>query len=383
MRLSRALIVKSLHLYAHLVKFMHPKPPKPRPENKKVPITWRGIFYGLLWVLASIALLWQLPITPANVEQVYSRTVFPALAFVLIRITDIVPFSLAGTGLVLLFLSAIFALIRAKTWLRKSRVLLIFGRTALVAVAIYGAFILLWGANYRRLSIEAQLQLEPQKVTATDITNTANTLLKILNQTQDAPREYSPALASLRQAIQKQLEQITGIVPTLPTQVKAAPAGFLFAFGAMGVVSPFTLEAHAESALPEPFFLATAAHELVHTAGFAGEADTDVLAALAGLQADNAYARYSVALWYFARVFNDLPKAEQQLFRARLPETVKADFVQYRQAQERHSIALVREVANFFYGGYLKSQGIEAGTADYSRTGRLLAAAYAKGLMGF
>jgi signal transduction histidine kinase len=374
-------MVSSVHLYAQIVKFMHLKALKPRPENKKVPLIGRRIFYGLLWALAGIALLWQLPIAPASTEQVYSRIVFPVLAFVLIHITDFVPFSVAGVGLVLLFLGAIFALTRVKSWLTKSRALAVLGRTILVAVAVYGAFILLWGANYRRLSVEDLLQLEPQKVTGSDISNTANKLLAVLTQTQDAPRDYNPAFASLRQAIMRQLEQVTGVAPTLPTRVKATPAGFLFAFGATGVVSPLTLEAHADSALPEPFFLATAAHELVHTAGFAGEADTDVLAALAGLQADNAYARYSVALWYFARVFNDLPTAEQQTFRAKLPEKVKTDFMQYRKAQERHAMPLVREVANFFYGGYLKSQGVESGSADYSRTGRLLASAYAKGLL--
>jgi hypothetical protein len=360
---------------------MQPRALKPYSEHKKVPLRWHRGFYGLLWVLAGIGLLWQLPITPASTEQVYSRLVFPALAFVLIRITDLAPFSLAGIGLVLLFLGAVFALTRVKTVLKKTRVLPLLGRIALVSVAIYGAFILLWGANYRRLSVEELLQLEPQKITVSDLENTAQKLLEVLNQTQNAPRDYNMAFSSLRQAIQTRLEKVTGIRPSLPTQVKATPAGFLFAFGATGVVSPFTLEAHADSALPEPFFLATAVHELVHTAGFAGEADTDLLAALSGLQATDPYARYSVGLWYFARVFNDLPPAQQQQWRDKLPKTVQQDYAQFRQVRELHSVPLVREIANFFYGGYLKSQGVEAGVADYSRTGRLLAAAHRKGIM--
>jgi hypothetical protein len=331
-----------------------------------------------LWALAGLALLWQLPIPASLSEQVYSRTVFPALAFAVVGFTDLFPFSLAGVGLVVLPLGAVFALTRAIQ--KKTRVLPLFVHTALITLAIYNLFMLLWGANYRRLPIETLLNLEPQKVSATDLENTAQHLLEILNSTQNAPRDHKAAFASIRQAIQSRLETTTGIIPTLPTQVKATPAGFLFAFGASGVVSPLTLEAHADSALPKPFFLAVAAHELVHTAGFAGEADTDVLAALSGLSATDAYARYSVALWYFARVFNDLPKTSQQRFRALLPNIAQADYAQLRLARERHSLPLVSEVAQFFYGGYLKSQGVQEGTADYSRIGRLLAAAHKIGL---
>jgi hypothetical protein len=338
----------------------------------------KSVVYVLLGTLVGIALLWQLPISSTLTEDIYSRTLFPALAFVLVRLTDLPPFSVAGVGLVVLPLFAIFALTRAIQ--KKLRIWALLRQTVLITLIFYNLFMLLWGANYRRLDIETLLNLEPKKISATDLENTAQHLLEVLNSTQNAPREYPTALASVRQAIQTKLETITGIAPTLPTQIKATPAGFLFAFGASGVVSPLTLEAHADSALPEPFFLAVAAHELVHTAGFSGEADTDVLAALSGLSATDAYARYSVALWYFARVFNDLPKTSQQRFRALLPNIAQADYAQLRLARERHSLPLVSEVAQFFYGGYLKSQGVQEGTADYSRIGRLLAAAHKIGL---
>jgi hypothetical protein len=332
----------------------------------------------MFWVLAGFALLWQLPIPESLTEQVYSRTVFPVLAFWLVHLTDLLPISLAGFGLIVLPLVAIVALARAIQ--KKSQVRLILGQAALITLALYNAFMLLWGANYRRLDIEELLNLTPQKVNATELENTAQHLLDVLNRTQNAPREYPAALDSIRHAIKSRLKTVTGVMPTLPSRVKATPAGWLFAFGSSGVVSPLTLEAHVDGALPEPFFLAVATHELVHTAGFAGEADTDVLAALSGLHATNAYARYSVALWYFARLFNDLPKASQQRFRALLPKTAQADYALLRQARERHNLPLVAEIAQFFYGGYLKSQGVQEGTADYSRIGRLLAAAHQVGL---
>lgn len=258
---------------------------------------------------------------------------------------------------------------------KKPRVLPLLGRIALGALAVYGAFLLLWGANYRRLEIETLLKLEPEKVQVSNLELVAKKLLDTIKTTQNEPRDFSAALESIRQAIRQQIKTVTGVTPTLPSRVKVTTAGLLFVLNTSGVVSPFTLEAHADGALPEPFLLAVAAHELVHTTGFAGEADTDLLAALAGLKADNAYARYSTALWYFARVLGDLPPERQKALGQQLPQAARVDYRAMRLARERHSLPWVGSIAQFFYGGYLKSQGVSEGVADYSRIGRLLAAA--------
>ena len=77
------------------------------------------------------------------------------------------------------------------------------------------------------------------------------------------------------------------------------PPGTLLTFGYAGIASPFTLEANLDGGLTSVSKVAVAAHELTHTAGFAREADTDFLSALAGLRADDPYARYAVALSFF------------------------------------------------------------------------------------
>ncbi|MFN3267258.1 MAG: DUF3810 family protein [Deinococcales bacterium] len=330
----------------------------------------------VVWCLAGIALLWQLPIPPDTIEHSYSRNIFPVVAFVVIHLTDWLPFSLMGTVLIALFVGVIVLFTRVKSfWQKKPPLIPILGHIVLGALAIYGAFLLLWGANYRRLGTETLLKLEPNKVQAANLENIAKKLLKTIQTTQNAAREFHPALESIRHAIRQQIKSVTGVTPTLPSRVKVTPAGVLFVLNTSGVVSPFTLEAHVDGALPEPFLLAVSAHELVHTSGFAGEADTDLLAALAGLKAENPYARYGVALWYFARVLGNLPEDMQKALAKELPQGARADYQAMRQAQRRYSLPLLAEIAQFFYGGYLRSQGVHAGVADYSRIGRLLAAA--------
>ena len=319
----------------------------------------------MLWII--------LPIPAAIVEMGYSRRIYPSLAWVVISLTDWFAFSLAGVGLVVIPIFLVWWLVGYKK--RVTLSLRVVGSVAVWGLALYGGFVLLWGANYRRESIEKILNLQPALVQTTDLERLAQNLLAVIQDNAAAPQDYSKALVALRVAIGRQLEQVQGFMPTLPTRVKATPAGLLLLLRTSGVVSPLTLEAHVDAALPEPFFLACATHELVHTAGFAGEADTDLIAALSGLQATDGYARYSVALWYYAKILGDVSGEFRQSLRGRLPEVAKNDYLALRTALEQYRVPALADAAQYIYNQYLQSQGVEAGVKDYSRIGRLLAAA--------
>lgn len=333
---------------------------------------------GLTGFFVLLAIVWLILPTPAaSIETIYSRGIFPTLAWLIVGMTDVVPFSVAGLGLLILPIAIIFwitRVIREKRWAW-------FWRVPVVGLALYGLFILLWGANYRRQPIEQLLKLETSQVKPQDLEMLAQNLLVVLQQEANAPRDQARAFAALRQAIGQQIKTINGFTPTLPTKIKATPAGLLLVLETSGVVSPFTLEAHVDSGLPEPFFLAVSAHELVHTSGFAGEADTDLIAALAGLRSSDAYGRYCIALAYFARILGDSSQKMQASLVKALPAQAKADYAALGQAQSQYQIPFLASVSQATYNQYLKSQGVSAGVKDYSRIGRLLAAAQHQGLV--
>lgn len=337
------------------------------------------VVYTLLGFFAVLGLTWLLlPIPAESIETLYSRGFYPINAWWLIRLTDLFPFSLVGLGLLLLPILLIFFFIRAIRLKRFSRALL--WQIPLVGLAMYGLFITTWGANYRRLPIETLLQLEPEKVGAADFDRLAQSLFDTIKANADAPRDRTTAFAALRVSIAQTLEPVVGAV-TLPSQVKATPTGLLMMLNTSGVVSPLTLEAHVDSALPEPFFLAVAGHELIHTTGFAGEADTDLLAAIAGLRSSSAYMRYGTALWHYARVFTDTSPNFQKNHRGKLPPVARADYAALELAREQHTVPFLAGVSQAAYNQYLQSQGVKAGVKDYSRIGRLLAAAQNKSLL--
>jgi Protein of unknown function (DUF3810) len=338
----------------------------------------KRILIAILGWLAALGLLWVIfPIPAATIESLYSRQVFPRLAWLIIGITDIFPFSVAGLVLLVVPIALILWIARAIRQKNKN----ILWQIPLGCLALYGMFVLNWGANYRRENIETLLQLEPNKVADTDIQILLENLLIILQLEHLAPRDKPQAFAAIRSSIGQQLEKITNTTPTIPTQVKATPNGLLLMLETSGVVSPITLEAHVDNALPEPFFLAITAHELVHTTGIAGEADTDLIAAIAGLNSSNAYTRYCIALTYFARILGDANKKLQTELIKKLPQQAKTDYAALRKAQEAHRNPLLASASQTVYNQYLKSQGVEAGVKDYSRIGRLLAAAQTQGLI--
>jgi Protein of unknown function (DUF3810) len=337
-------------------------------------------FLRELWlILTVIGAAWLvMPVPNQLVEDVYSRKIFPAFSSVIVRVFDLVPFSVAGVLLIVLPLLLIFLIVRI-VGSRKSRSgkshLGLLWRVPLGLLAFYGLFVLVWGANYRRLPIEALLKLRVEAVTAQQVDNLAFDLVMTMQRTASAPRDRARAFGSLRAALEREVEAINGFKPVLPSLVKSPPAGWLLLLETSGVISPLTLEAHVDTALPEPFFLATATHELAHTAGFAGEADTDVLAAMAGLAAADPYARYATAITYYARVSGDLSEVTRKRLSAKLPARALEDFKRLREVYAANRNPFAAQVSRSVYNRYLESQGVGAGIRDYSRITRLLAAA--------
>lgn len=341
-------------------------------------------FIRELWlILTVIGAAWLvLPVPNQLVEDVYSRKIFPAFSSVIVRVFDLVPFSVAGVLLIVVPLLLIFLIVRI--WRsRQSRfgksLLGVFWRVPLGLLAFYGLFVLVWGANYRRLPIEEILNLSVNNVTASDLEKLASDLVTVMQKNANAPRDSAKAFVSLRSSLEREVQGITGFKPTLPTRVKSSPAGWLLLLETSGVISPLTLEAHVDAALPDPFFLATATHELAHTAGFAGEADTDLIAALAGLHADDPYAKYAVAITYYARVSGDLSEAARKRLAVKLPVRALEDFKSLREVYAAHKNPFAAQISRSVYNKYLESQGVSAGIRDYSRVTKLLSAARSQG----
>jgi hypothetical protein len=322
-----------------------------------------------------VVMLLALSLAPHHlVEQHYSRGLYPAVAAIVIPLSDLAPFSLTAVLLVLLP-AALWLILRwrrqgARYWA---------GRIALMIVLLYAVFLLSWGLNYGRTPLEAKLELAVSPADAEEVRELAMRLGEVVHETLPETRDRQRALASIRRSLIELVADWEGREIRLPRRIKTLPPGLLLFNNAAGTVSPFTLEAHVESALPDYKFVAVAAHELSHLAGYAGEAEADFIGAVAGLRAEDPFARYAVALSLFESFVRRLPESERRALVATLPDKAVADLAEMRAIVERYPSPL-RGLQTWLYDLYLRLQGVAEGVEDYGRVVDMLVAAERQGL---
>jgi hypothetical protein len=353
-------------------------------------------------LLAVLSAGWTIFPPPADwVETWYSRWLFPRLAAVLVPVVDFFPFSASIfllAGMVVVSVWEFAATLRRgrkedpPPWRRVVAGWIQAGLCA--CVLAYACFLLLWGAGYRRVRLEERLALQEEKGSPTanpagpesprvgpaDLSRWTNALSRLVEREVGAERSEERAIESVRESMSALLDEWQGFSPPLPRRIKRLPAGTLLAFGFSGVTT-LILEPHVDAAEPGPAFLSVAAHELAHCAGFCAEADADLVAAVAGLRASDAHARYSTALHLFRHFTSHLDRAERAKAFDSLPDPARRDMSEMDAVAARYRVAPLANVQTRIYESYLRSQGLQHGMKEYSFIVRLLVAAERKGIV--
>lgn len=365
-------------------------------ERSQVPASrprrWGRLVYwylaGVLWTL----LLWWsfLPPSAATIERFYSRGLYRFFNGVLPPLTEGAGFSIALIIVCTILLG--FPIIWAArwTWLRRVR-----GRSHWVG-AFVGLkmlfllipliacwFVLFWGAGYARVPAEARLELDTNQISDEESAQLRASMLKILEADliAETERDTERAVASIAKAMAGVIEQWDGRPVRLPKGVKRTPPGLLLANGTSGIASPLTLEPHVDGGLPDTAFVYVAAHELGHVAGLNAEAEATLAGFVAGLQADDPYARWCVALDIYLDLARQLPREQMEEAMALLPELAHKDLAAAREASKRYNINWLDTWSWQVYDGYLKAQGIQEGRKNYGKGISLLVYAWRKGLV--
>jgi Protein of unknown function (DUF3810) len=345
-------------------------------------MTW-GRILGLIG-LALLVAWFVLPIPSAFVERAYSRGLYPVISSVIVPVTNAVPFSIAGVMLFALPVAGLVAFIVSfRRWVPNRTWWARWAWRALGLIVVIGAwFVLTWGANYRRVPLTTQLELETRTSSPNADALRARFERVILEDVPSDAPDQARALESISKAIATFTQDTTGVTPTLPRRVKRTPAGFLIAGGsAVGVVSPWTLEAHVDGALPAVGIVAYGAHELAHVAGFAQESDAEVISALAGLRADDAFARYAIALRWWAEL-RPTDATVWKKAKARLPSRAQNDLATLFTAIRAHQPpAFLQSFQRSSYDAYLKTQRVPDGIQNYGIAVQYLVVALEKGLL--
>lgn len=341
-------------------------------------------FFGVV-VLAVASSL-----APTPVPEAWVRVVLPVWASFTARLFEVSPVSvtLVAAGAIVLALIVGIAWAPRGRRVRRSFVLLV-GTTAVLG----GSFVLTWGSAYHRLTLARALDLPPEGADLRMLEAAFDRLLQDVHDhaperplhTFDA-RERADAARNAARCVADADEVIVGRRIAVPGGVRELPAGALLRAGYGGIALPWLLEPHVDAGLPGAAWLAVAIHELTHTALWAREADTEALSLLAGLACDDRDVRYATALHGAAVVGAAIATITEPGHTARMRVSQGlADMPEVARADRR---ALATSVAHFHhsatadsigrvYDAYLRSQGVEAGIADYALAGGILASALA------
>ena len=323
------------------------------------------------------------------VEVAYSRGLYTWLQRALVPVFGAVPWPLMGT--LLLVAPVALAWTSVRRWRRgraagASRRRLFAGgclRLLCGALYVYATFMLLWGLGYRRVPIEQRWRLGDEPLTVEQVRDVQMRLLAVLHRDGAVTEGVDEASAwrAIVAAERALVQELEGWSPAAPAHLKNPPPGWLMSMGVFGVVSPFTLEANVDPALPPPMRLAIGGHELAHLLGYCGEADANLVSFVAGLRADDAFARYGTALSLARYAMSARQAGDAMRFMRLMPQRARDDLAALRASRERHVSRPLAKVASAVNDGYLKTQGVKLGIDDYARGFQLFVRAFDNGLV--
>lgn len=327
----------------------------------------------IVLIVVAIALS-VLPISEDAIEVMYSTGVYP-------RLQAIVTFASNAVGLALFDVLVVFVvggwvglLWRDARRLRWPRVLArLAWRTTTLSAAVYLAFLVMWGLNYRRVPLEARLELRYDAVTPAAAERLTRLAVGELNQL--TPRRL-PTEATVRTAlppaladVQARLGAPRAIVPGRPKRTLFDP--YFRAASVDGMTDPFFLETLTLSTLlpvEQPMVIA---HEWAHLAGYADEGEANFVGWLACLRGDEA-ARYSAWLFLYMEALGSVDEAARRVVSRELGDVPRADMNAIVERVRAQRNPVVATIGWGVYDQYLKANGVEQGTRSYTDVVRLV-----------
>ena len=324
-------------------------------------------------VLPLVASALALAPVPADVvERVYAAGWYPHLQPLLTRASNTVPFAwldplalLAATA-VLIGAGRAWRRAGPAWWRRMANALLVLLQAV---AALYVAFLVLWGFNYRRAPAAERLQVSPARVTAERVARLASRAVAQVNALHDPARKEAGLtgdvlVATMAPAFARAQGLLGSTWRMTPGRPKFSLIGHTFAVsGVDGMVNPFALEVILNPAvLPfeRPYVLA---HEWAHLAGHAPESEASFVAFLACLQGPREM-RYSGWLDILLHVLRALPPPTRHGAFEAIAKGPRAD-LRAIEARLRRVQPAVHYVSWSVYDQYLRANRVASGVADY------------------
>jgi hypothetical protein len=317
------------------------------------------------------------------VERWYSTGLYPIIQRGLTPVSNLVPFALldilavGGVCLVLVVLVRSVRLARRKK--KWTPLLITLGRLVTSAAVIYLVFLLLWGLNYRRVSMTDRLVLDRDS-SPEAILDLGRVAVRQLNAMHAAAHSEGWRTSPwrehrMRDAYHAVLSDLSDARTMVPGRLKVSLFGPYFRWTSVdGMINPFGLEVLANPDLlpfEKPF---VAAHEWAHLAGFADESEASFVGFLTCIRASTP-AAYSGWLFLYWEVNSEVGASDRRQLASGLEDGPRADVAAVAERIRRGQVRVVRDAGWRVYDEYLKANRVEEGVRNYGLVLTLLARA--------
>ncbi len=322
-------------------------------------------YRGLIVGAGAFITNYVLSFFPKFSEKIYRNTVYQGIRTLWDTTLGRVPL----LGFFLFLAIIVFYFIKNKSK-PKARVFLNF-----VGYILFG-FYLLWGFNYSALTVAQKLNLETsQEMTSDDL---QAHLQKTINKAEKVREPLQKSIITedllpndlgehIRPLVKKTLNKLG--YPTYGSVRCSAisSSGWMRSLGISGIYFPFALESfvdNSQTPLSKTFAMA---HEMAHGYGITNEGEANFIAYLALTQSSNdlfQYIGYYELLTYEMIRLRNYDYDQFKTVEENLPYWIKEDLKNQRENAHLHQTKFPW-LSNKMNDFYLKSQGIEQGTASY------------------
>lgn len=313
--------------------------------------------------------------------EFYFHRLFNSISLFLRQVLGKVPISIGDVIYAAWIITALIYLLKLcyKIVKRKWNLLgLQFLRGIQSLLSLYLAFLLLWGFNYDRNSLETSLQLEVAPYGKEQLYRLTDTLLQQVNadryalgDTMNAIHPGTDSADMFHQATLaygKAAQRWPQLLYRNPCIKPSLYGHWLNYMGVGGYLNPFTQEAQVNVTTPGFLHPFTICHEVAHQLGYAPEEEANFVGYLVASNTTNAHFRYAANFEMFMYSVRQLRRQDTtlagELWRRTVPG-IKADVRQLREFYEQYH-GPVDNYTAMIYDQYLKANKQEKGIRSYS-----------------
>lgn len=345
-----------------------------------------------VFILIISALIKIISFYPNWIERNYSRGLYPYISWFYRSLFGWLPFSIGDilyTAAVIYLIVKLIKIVKVVSDKRLKSVN--YKRIAIkgffIASFVYIYFNVMWGLNYNRPGIAAQLRLNPQTHSKQDLKQITNILLNRVNENRltigSKPINYKPYEQVFLQA-QDAYHTAADTFPFLEYKtrsVKRSLYGRLGNFlGFMGYYNPFTAEAQLNLTVPRFLIPFVTCHEMAHQLGYASESEANFVGYLTAVRSKDKLFNYSTYFDLFNYANHELYLQDSVAAKdnfTHLNSLVKTDI---RELEDywRKSENPVEPLIKIFYDHYLKANQQSKGVKSYNEVIGWLIAYYKK-----